>query len=93
MAAILALFAFLCMALYDWLALQLGAVFGALASAGVFLLLALIFAVCASASRSKTKKRANSNEPSALRPHQRDSSIRNYLKLDFRLAVQSAGNV
>ena len=52
------LFAFLCVALYYWLALQLGAVFGALASAGVFLLLALIFVVCASASRSNTKKRA-----------------------------------
>jgi hypothetical protein len=58
LAAVFPLFAFLCVALYDWLALQLGAVFGALASAGVFLLLALIFVVCASASRNGTKKRA-----------------------------------
>jgi hypothetical protein len=56
--AILVLFAFLCVALYFWLSLQLGAGFGALACAGVFLLLALIFVVCASASRSITKKRA-----------------------------------
>jgi hypothetical protein len=58
LAASFTLFAFLCVALYYWLALQLGTIFGALASAGVFLLLALIFVVCASASRSGTKKRA-----------------------------------
>jgi len=58
LTAILLMFAFLCVALYFWLALQLGAVFGALAGAGAFLLLALIFVVCASASRSSTKKRA-----------------------------------
>lgn len=58
LAAVFALFVFLCAALYYWLAVQLGASFGALASAGVFLLLALIFVVCASASRSSTKKRA-----------------------------------
>jgi hypothetical protein len=56
--AILLMFAFLCVAFYFWLALQLGVVFGALAVAGAFLLLALIFVVCASASRSSTKKRA-----------------------------------
>src|SRR5690348_13720791 len=58
LAASSVLFAFLCVALYCWLALQLCAVFGALASAGVFLLLALIVVVCASASRGNTKKRA-----------------------------------
>jgi len=41
LAALFALFAFLCVALYSWLMLQLGAVFGALTNAGVFLLLAL----------------------------------------------------
>jgi len=37
LAASFTLFAFLCVALYYWLALLLGTVFGALASAGVFL--------------------------------------------------------
>jgi hypothetical protein len=40
--AILLMFVFLCVAAYAWLSIQLGSVFGGLAMAGVFLLMAVI---------------------------------------------------
>jgi len=92
LTAILLMFALLCLAFYFWLALQLGAVFGALAGAGAFLLLALIFVVAPAHRVAAPRNEQNSNGRSALLPHQRDCSIRNYSKREFRLAVQSAGN-
>jgi hypothetical protein len=51
-------FAFLCVAGYVWLSLQLGAVFAGLAMAGVFLLIALIAATAGAVSRRSARKRA-----------------------------------
>jgi uncharacterized membrane protein len=56
--AALTTFIFLCVAGYDWLSIQFGSVFGALIMAGVFLLIAVIAAVGAMASRSRAKQRA-----------------------------------
>ncbi|MGO9627958.1 MAG: hypothetical protein ACLPXW_03045 [Xanthobacteraceae bacterium] len=56
--ALLTGFAFLCVAGYAWLSLQLGAVFAGLAMAGVFLLIALIAATAAAVSRRSAKQRA-----------------------------------
>jgi hypothetical protein len=51
-------FAFLCVAAYDWLALQLGSVFAGLIIAGVFALIAVIGAVLSALSRRRAKERA-----------------------------------
>jgi len=56
--AALTAFVFLCVAGYDWLALQLGSVYAALIMTGVFLLIAVVAAVSAMVSRSRTKQRA-----------------------------------
>jgi uncharacterized membrane protein len=56
--AALTAFAFLCVAGYDWFALQVGSVFGALIMTGIFLLIAVIAAVIAMAARSRAKQRA-----------------------------------
>lgn len=56
--AALTAFIFLCVAGYDWLSIKFGAVFGALIMAGVFLLIAIVAAVSAMASRSRAKQRA-----------------------------------
>lgn len=56
--AALTAFAFLCVAGYDWFALQFGSVFGALIMTGIFLLIAVIAAVSAMAARSRAKQRA-----------------------------------
>jgi len=56
--ALLTCFAFLCVAGYVWLALQLGSIFGGLAMAGVFLVIALIAATAAAVSRHSAKQRA-----------------------------------
>lgn len=45
--ALLMVVAFLCVAGYDWLSLQLGAVFAGSDTAGAFLVIALIGAICA----------------------------------------------
>jgi hypothetical protein len=56
--AALTAFAFLCVAAYDWLALQMGSVLAALVMAGVFVLIALAaLAVCALARR-RARERA-----------------------------------
>jgi hypothetical protein len=56
--AALTAFAFLCVAAYDWLALQMSSVLAALVMAGVFVLIALIgLAVCALARR-RARERA-----------------------------------
>jgi hypothetical protein len=51
-------FVFLCVAGYTWLSLQLGPVFGGLAMAGVFLLIALIAATAAAVARRSARQRA-----------------------------------
>ena len=56
--AALTAFIFLCVAGYDWLSIKFGTVFGALIMAGVFLLIAIIAAIIAMASRSRAKQRA-----------------------------------
>jgi len=56
--ALLTAFAFLCVAAYDWLALQLGGVFAGLIMAGVFALIAVIGAAFASLARRRAKERA-----------------------------------
>jgi hypothetical protein len=56
--ALLTALAFLCVAGYVWLSLQLGAVFAGLAMAGVFLLIALIGALVVAVSRRRAKERA-----------------------------------
>jgi hypothetical protein len=56
--ALLTAFVFLCVAGYVWASAQLGPVFGGLAAAGVFLLIALIGAIAVALSRSRAKQRA-----------------------------------
>ena len=56
--ALLTGFAFLCVAGYTWLSLQLGAVFAGLAMAGIFLVIALIVATAAAVSRRSARQRA-----------------------------------
>jgi hypothetical protein len=56
--ALLTAFAFLCVAGYAWLSLQLGAIFAGLAMAGIFLLIALIGAIVGAVSRRRAKARA-----------------------------------
>ena len=51
-------FAFLCVAAYDWLALQLGAIVAGLVMAGIFALVALIGLVVSSVARRRAKQRA-----------------------------------
>ncbi len=56
--AALTAFAFLCVAAYDWLSLQWGAVYAALAMAGIFILIALIGALVSAISRRRARERA-----------------------------------
>ena len=56
--ALITAFAFLCVAGYTWVALQLGNVFAALAMAGVFLVIALIAVTAAAVARRSAKERA-----------------------------------
>jgi hypothetical protein len=51
-------FAFLCVAAYDWLSLQLGSIYAALAIAGFFILVALIGALVAAMARRRARERA-----------------------------------
>jgi hypothetical protein len=57
-AAILLMFVFLCVTGYAWLSIQLGSVFGGLAMAGVFLLMAVIGAAASALARDRTRQRA-----------------------------------
>ena len=56
--AILLMFVFLCVTGYAWLSVQLGPVFGGLAMAGVFLLMAVIGAAASALARHRTRRRA-----------------------------------
>jgi hypothetical protein len=56
--AILLMFVFLCVTAYAWLSIQLGSVFGGLAMAGVFLLMAVIGAAASAVARNRTRQRA-----------------------------------
>jgi hypothetical protein len=56
--AALASFIFLCVSLYAWAAVKLGPVFGALVTAGVFLIIAACSLAAASLSRSRARQRA-----------------------------------
>jgi len=56
--AALTAFAFLCVAAYDWISLQVGVIYAALILAGFFLLVALIGALVSSAIRRRAKERA-----------------------------------
>ena len=56
--AALTAFAFLCVAGYVWLSLQVGAVFAGLILAGVFALIALMAVLIAMASRRRARERA-----------------------------------
>jgi hypothetical protein len=56
-AALLAFF-FLCVTGYAWLSIQLGPVFGGLAMAGVFLLIAVVGAAASAVTRARTRQRA-----------------------------------
>lgn len=56
--ASLTAFVFVCVALYDWLALQLGAVIAGLAVAGIFIVIAAICAGFAALTRRRAKERA-----------------------------------
>ena len=56
-AAVLA-FVFLCVTGYVWLSIQLGPVFGGLAMAGVFLLIAVMGATASALARRQTRQRA-----------------------------------
>jgi hypothetical protein len=51
-------FIFLCATAYAWLSIQLGPVFGGLAVAGLFLLIAVIGAAASALSRRQTRQRA-----------------------------------
>ncbi len=56
--AALTAFAFLCVAAYDWLSLQLGSIYAALAIAGFFILVALIGMLVAAIARRRARQRA-----------------------------------
>jgi hypothetical protein len=56
--AALMVFFFLCVTAYSWVSVQLGPVFGGLAMAGVFLLIALIGTAASVLSRRQTKQHA-----------------------------------
>src|SRR5215475_11052595 len=70
--ASLTAFIFLCVALYIWLSLQLGAVIASLVAAGIFVAIAVIGAIICSLVRRRVRKRAIveraalSNSPSRL---------------------------
>jgi hypothetical protein len=51
-------FIFMCVTGYAWLSIQLGPVFGGLAMAGVFLLMAVVGAAASALARDRTRQRA-----------------------------------
>jgi hypothetical protein len=80
--AILMMFVFLCVAAYAWASVELGPVFGGLATAGVFLLIGLIGAAVSVVVRRQTRERAIVEQASSTRT-----------LLDpraFQLAIQAA---
>jgi hypothetical protein len=56
--AALTTFVFLCIAAYDWLALQAGSIIAGLIMAGVFLLIAIIGLIVCAVLRKRAKERA-----------------------------------
>ncbi len=56
--AALTAFIFLCVAAYDWLALQLGSVFAGLIVAGVFIAIALVGLIVCALLRKRARQRA-----------------------------------
>jgi hypothetical protein len=58
LSASLTAFAFLCVAAYNWLLLQIGAVYAGLAMAGIFVLIALIGATIGAMTRRRARERA-----------------------------------
>ncbi len=56
--ASLTAFVFLCVAGYDWLAVQLGNIVAGLVMAGIFLLIAVIGAIAFAAARRRARERA-----------------------------------
>ena len=56
--AAVSMFVFLCVTGYAWLSIQLGPVFGGLAMAGVFLLIAVMGPAAATLARGQTRQRA-----------------------------------
>jgi hypothetical protein len=66
-ASTLMMFVFLCVAAYAWASVELGPVFGGLATAGVFLLIALIGAAAAVVVRRQTRERAIVEQASRTR--------------------------
>jgi hypothetical protein len=57
-SAVLVLFVFLCVTGYVWASIQLGPVFGGLAMAGVFLLIAVVGGAASVVARERTRRRA-----------------------------------
>jgi hypothetical protein len=56
--SLVTVFVFLCVTGYVWFSIQFGVVFGGLAMAGIFLLIALIAATAAAVSRRSARQRA-----------------------------------
>ena len=65
--AVLMMFVFFCVAAYAWASVELGPVFGGLATAGVFLLIALIGAAVSVVVRRQTRERAIVEQASSTR--------------------------
>ena len=70
--ALVTTFVFLCMALYGWLSLQLGAINASLAAAGIFIVIAAFSAIICALIRRRVRERAiiertaRANSPSWL---------------------------
>ncbi len=56
--ALLTAFAFLCVAGYDWFAVQFGSVFAALIMTGIFVLIAIVAAIVTALVRRRVRERA-----------------------------------
>jgi hypothetical protein len=57
-SAVLVMFIFLCVTGYVWASIKLGPVFGGLAMAGAFLLIALVGAAASAVARARSRQRA-----------------------------------
>ena len=86
--AILMTFVFLFVAAYAWASVELGPVFGGLATAGVFLLIALIGAAVSVVVRGKPGKGPSWNRPAA----RERCSIPGRFTPPSRLAARLAGS-
>ena len=84
-------FIFLCVTGYAWLSIQLGPVFGGLAVAGLFLLIAVIGAAATALSRRQTRQRAIV-ERAARAQGTRALIDPKVLSVAMQAAVRSAGS-